>query len=182
MRAAIYARVSTADGGQDVENQLAELRRFAATQGWEIAKEYIDHESGGKADRREFMRLLDDAAQRHFDVVLFWALDRFTREGALDTLKYLEQLNGYGVGYRSFTEPYLDSCGMFKDAIIAILGSIAKQERIRLSERIRAGLDRVRLQGTRSGRPIGDHGRSFGETRLSRFDRRGIRGGKSRQN
>src|SRR5579862_1479357 len=100
MRAAIYARVSTADGGQDVENQLAELRRFAATQGWEIAKEYIDHESGGKADRREFMRLLDDAAQRHFDVVLFWALDRFTREGALDTLKYLEQLNGYGVGYK----------------------------------------------------------------------------------
>jgi DNA invertase Pin-like site-specific DNA recombinase len=87
--------------------------------------------------------------------VLFWALDRFTREGALDTLKYLEQLHGYGVGYRSFTEPYLDSCGMFKDAIIAILGTIAKQERIRLSERICAGLDRVRLQGTRSGRPIG---------------------------
>ena len=155
MRAAIYARVSTTDGRQDVENQLAELRRFAATQAWEIDKEYIDHESGGRADRREFQKLLKDAGQRRFDLVLFWALDRFTREGALDTLKYLEQLNGYGVGYRSFTEPYLDSCGMFKDAIIAILGTIAKQERIRLSERIRAGLDRVRLQGTRSGRPIG---------------------------
>jgi hypothetical protein len=53
-------------------------------------------------------------------VVLFSALDRFTREGALETLKYLDQLSGYGVGYRSFTEPYLDSCGVFKDAIIAI--------------------------------------------------------------
>jgi DNA invertase Pin-like site-specific DNA recombinase len=155
MRAAIYARVSTADGRQDAENQLAELRRFASTQQWEIDTEYIDHESGGQADRREFKRLLEDAAQRRFDVVLFWALDRFTREGALETLKYLDQFTAYGVGYRSFTEPYLDSCGMFKDAIIAILGTIAKQERIRLSERIRAGLDRVRLQGTRSGRPIG---------------------------
>jgi DNA invertase Pin-like site-specific DNA recombinase len=151
MRAAIYARVSTADGRQAVENQLAELRRFAATQGWEIDKEYIDHESGGRAERREFRRLLDDAAQRRFNVVLFWALDRFTREGALETLKYLDQFTRC---YRSFTEP-CDSCGMFKDAIIAILGTIAKQERIRLSERIRAGLDRVRAHGTRSGRPIG---------------------------
>jgi hypothetical protein len=39
---------------------------------------------------------------------------------------------------RSFTEPYLDSGGMFKDAVIAILGAIAKQERVRLSERVRA--------------------------------------------
>jgi DNA invertase Pin-like site-specific DNA recombinase len=75
MRAAIYARVSTTDGRQDVENQLAELRRFAATQAWEIDKEYIDHESGGRADRREFKKLLEDAAQRRFDLVLFWALD-----------------------------------------------------------------------------------------------------------
>ena len=86
MRAAIYARVSTADGRQDTENQLAELRRFASTQGWEIATEYIDHESGGRADRREFCQMFTDAAQRQFDVLLFWALDRLTREGALETL------------------------------------------------------------------------------------------------
>ena len=67
-----------------------------------------------------------DAAQRRFDVVLFWALDRLTREGALETLQYLNQLSRYGVGYRSFTEAYLDSCGMFREAVIAILGAIAK--------------------------------------------------------
>jgi DNA invertase Pin-like site-specific DNA recombinase len=49
--------VSTADGRQDADNQLADLRRFASTQGWEIAVEYIDHESGGRADRREFRRM-----------------------------------------------------------------------------------------------------------------------------
>ncbi len=96
-----------------------------------------------------------DASQRRFDVVVFWALERFTREGALQTLQYLNTLSGYGVGYRSFTEPYLDSCGMFKDAVIAILGTIAKQERLRLSERVRAGLHRARSQGTRSGKAIG---------------------------
>jgi DNA invertase Pin-like site-specific DNA recombinase len=155
MRAAIYARVSTADGRQDTENQLAELRRFANTQGWEIAAEYIDDESGGRADRKEFRRMFTDAAQRQFDVLLFWALDRLTREGALETLQYLNRLSGYGVGFRSFTEPYLDSCGIFKDAVIAILGVIAKQERLRISERVRAGLCRAQEKGTRSGNPVG---------------------------
>ena len=88
-------------------------------------------------------------------MVLFSALDRFTREGSLHTLQYLNQLSSYGVGYRSFTELYLDSCGRFKDAVIAILGTIAKQERVRLSERVRAGLMRARIQGTRSGKAIG---------------------------
>ena len=58
-----------------------------------------------------------------------------------------------GVGYRSFTEPYFDSCGIFKDAVISILATIAKQERIRLSERVQAGLARARSRGKRLGRP-----------------------------
>lgn len=88
-------------------------------------------------------------------MVLFWALDRLTREGARETLQYLNQLSEYGVAFRSFREPYLDSCGMFRDAIIAILGAIAKQERARMVERVRAGLSRARIHGTRSGKPVG---------------------------
>ncbi len=155
MRAGIYARVSTSDNRQVPENQLAELRRFASTQGWIIHAEYVDHESGGTADRAEFRRMLAVAARHEFDVLLFWSLDRLTREGALETLQYLNRLSSYGVGYRSFTEPYLDSCGLFKDAIVGILATIAKQERVRVSERVRAGLDRAKAQGTRSGRPVG---------------------------
>jgi DNA invertase Pin-like site-specific DNA recombinase len=143
MWTAIYVRVSTADKGQEVENQLAELRRFAATQGWTVSDEYIDNETGKHADRPRFRALLNDASQRRFDVVLFWALDRFTREGALETLQHLNALSSYGVGFRSFTEPYLDSCGIFRDAVIAILGTIAKQERLRISQRVRAGLERA---------------------------------------
>src|SRR5438045_8781175 len=97
--------------------------------------------------------MLAAASRREFDVVLFWALDRFSREGVYVTLQHLQSLTSYGVGYRSFTEQYLDSCGLFKDAVISILATIAKQERIRISERTIAGLQRARLQGRIGGRP-----------------------------
>jgi DNA invertase Pin-like site-specific DNA recombinase len=71
----------------------------------------------------------------------------------LETLTYLQSLTQYGVGYRSFTEQYLDSCGMFRDAVISILAVIAKQERVRLSERTIAGLQRARARGRIGGRP-----------------------------
>jgi DNA invertase Pin-like site-specific DNA recombinase len=94
------------------------------------------------------------AASRHdFDLVLFWSLDRFSREGVLETLQHLQRLTSYGVGWKSFTEQYLDSCGVFRDAVLSILATIAKQERIRLSERTMAGLERARKQGRIGGRP-----------------------------
>lgn len=53
-----------------------------------------------------------------------------------------------GLYWRSYTEEYLDSTGLFKDAVIAILAVIAKQERIRRSERASAAIARLRRQGT----------------------------------
>jgi DNA invertase Pin-like site-specific DNA recombinase len=155
MKAALYTRVSTKEKGQDTENQRLQLCRFCETQGWEIVREYEDQESGGTSTRAQFQAMLRDASQRCFDVLLFWSLDRLTREGALPTLQYLNTLSNYGVGYRSFTEPYLDTCGIFKDAIISILSTIARQERLRMSERVNAGLQRARVKGTRSGKPVG---------------------------
>ena len=155
MRAALYSRVSTRDKGQETANQLHELRKLCTAQDWTIVSEYEDHESGGKADRSQFKAMMTDAAKRKFDVVLFWALDRFSREGVYETHVHLKRLDVAGVRFRSFTEPYLDSCGMFRDAVISILAVIAKQERIRIQERVRAGLERARARGTRSGRPVG---------------------------
>jgi len=84
---------------------------------------------------------------------LFWSLDRFSREGVLATLQHLQRLNSCGVDWKSFTEQYLDSCGLFKDTVLSILSTIAKQERIRISERTLAGLERARREGKRLGRP-----------------------------
>ena len=153
MRIAIYARVSTKDKGQETENQAVQLREFAAKQGWTVSGEYIDRESGAKSDRSEFQRMFQDASRRRFDLLLFWSLDRLSREGVLETLQHLNRLTTYGVAYRSFTEQYFDSCGIFKDAVISILATVARQERVRLSERTKAGLAVARSKGRLIGRP-----------------------------
>lgn len=153
MKIALYARVSTKDKGQDSENQLVQLREFAGKQGWQVMREYIDRETGGTSDREQFQTMFADASRRKFDLLLFWSLDRLSREGVLETLQHLNRLTSYGVGYKSFTEQYLDSCGIFKDAVIGILAVIAKQERVRLSERTRAGIAIARSKGRQIGRP-----------------------------
>ncbi len=152
-RVAIYARVSTRDRGQDTENQVHQLREFATRQGWTVVGEYIDHESGATDERREFQAMFQAASRRQFDVLLFWSLDRLTREGVFETLSHLNRLTGYGVQYRSFTEQWFDSCGIFRDAVISIMATLAKQERIRISERTKAGLERARREGKILGRP-----------------------------
>jgi DNA invertase Pin-like site-specific DNA recombinase len=157
-RVAIYCRVST--DKQDNENQLLQLREFAAQQNWTIVREYCDYESGSKADRTQFQQMFADASKRRFDLLLFWALDRLSREGALKTLQHLERLESYGVAYRSFTEPYFDRCGIFKEAVVSIVATLAKQERILRSTRTKAGLARVRAAGQRLGPPLrlnGEH-------------------------
>ena len=153
---AIYARVSTRDKGQTNDNQLLELRAFAERLGYSVYQEYCDHESGGTAERPQFQQLFLDAHQRRFDVVLFWSLDRFSREGVTETLNHLQRLNAAGVQFKSFTEQYLDSTGVFRDALIAILAAIAKQERVRFSERIKAGQAR---SSKKPGRPRLDAGK-----------------------
>ncbi len=156
MNVAIYARVSTKDRGQDCENQLRELRQFVerrSAEDWDLVCEYVDYASGGSSDREQFKKLFADAAERRFDLVLFWSLDRFSREGVLETLQHLQRLSSHGVDWFSLKEEYLRSVGIFREAVLSILATIAKQERIRLSERVKAGLDRARAQGKDLGRP-----------------------------
>lgn len=152
MKIALYLRVST--DKQETENQAVQLREFAAKQGWEIVREYVDDAiSGTKSDRAGLKQMFEDASKRKFDLLLFWALDRLSREGVLETLQYLRRLESFGVGYKSFTEQYLDSCGVFKDAVIAIMAILAKQEAIKRSERTKAGLARAKASGVFLGRP-----------------------------
>jgi len=154
VRAAIYGRVSTKDGRQDAENQAIQLREFCHKIGWKLVAEFIDNASGKRSDNRtQFQKMFESASRREFDVLVFWSLDRLSREGVVETLNHLQRLGSYGVSFRSFTEQYLDSTGIFKEAIIGILSAIAKQERVRISERVKAGLDRARRNGWENGEP-----------------------------
>jgi DNA invertase Pin-like site-specific DNA recombinase len=84
-------------------------------------------------------------------VVLFWG---FSREGVTETLNHLRKLQAAGVQLKSFTEQYLDSTGLFREAIIGFLAAIAKQERVRLSERVKAGQARSTKKPGRPSIPI----------------------------
>jgi DNA invertase Pin-like site-specific DNA recombinase len=151
MKIALLSRVSTTK--QDNSNQLDQLRDFASKQGWEIVAEYVDTVTGsGKKARDQFNGMMRDASQKRFSLVLFWKLDRFSREGVRKTLRHLQQLDDWGVGWRSFQEPFFDSCGMMRDVVISIMAALAEQERITISERTKAGLARTRKAGTRLGR------------------------------
>ena len=153
MRISIYARVSTRDKGQDTENQLAQLREFCRRQDWMIAHEYVDHVTGKHSDRAEFKAMFIGASRREFDAVVTWALDRLSREGVAQTFEHIKTLLGYGVQYISFTEPHFRTTGPAGELMIAIAAWIAQQERLRLSERTIAGLQRARRAGRIGGRP-----------------------------
>ncbi|MEM6866812.1 MAG: recombinase family protein [Cyanobacteria bacterium P01_C01_bin.121] len=121
-----------------------------------MAETYIDQESGrkGKRERGEFSRLFEDAARRKFDLVLFWSLDRFSREGIRKTINYLQQLDGYGVRFKSLTEPLLDTENeLVAHIVIGVLSYLARQEAVKISNRTKAGLQRARSQGKTLGRP-----------------------------
>jgi len=165
MRAAIYVCVSTGDVCQD--DQLQQLREFAGAQGWMITSEYVDHESGAKSDRLQFRQMLADAARRRFDLLLVWALDQLTREGVAQTFEYIQRLTASGVQFVSFTEEHFRTTGPAGDLIIAIAASITEQERLRISKRVRAGLARARVRGTRSGRPVGRPKKVFNREKAS---------------
>jgi DNA invertase Pin-like site-specific DNA recombinase len=153
VRAAYYLRVSTEL--QELDNQRGEIMPFIERRGWKLIHSFEDVMSGRKSekDRPGFAAMLKAAHQRKFDIVVFWALDRLTREGTRATLNYLQRLESKGVDYVSYQEQWLDSTGPFKDVMISMFATLAKQERARISERTIAGLKIARAKGKRLGRP-----------------------------
>lgn len=151
MKVAIYGRVSTTK--QEVENQIRQMKEYCKKQGYEIFKIYRDVGISGKdAVKPAYEEMLRDAMTRSFHFLLFWSLDRFSREGVLPTLLKLKQLDDIGISWKSYTEQYLDSSGIFKDAIISIFSTLAKQERIQISERTKAAYQRKKEKGETWGR------------------------------
>jgi DNA invertase Pin-like site-specific DNA recombinase len=173
MRCAIYARVSD-DKRQDASNQLTELREYAKRHDWEIVSEYIDGGTGSNAQRPHFQQLFNDASRRKFDVVLVWALDRFSREGIPETFAHIQKLREHGVEFESYTEQNFRTMGVMGELMLAFFAAMAKFERQRLIERINAGLERARRQGTRSGNAIGPPRKIFDREEVRRLHESGI--------
>lgn len=152
MRAAIYARVSTTNHGQDVNMQLHELRQFADARGWQLVGEYVDAGICGAKEKRPALdRLMADAHKRRFDVVTVWKFDRFARSVS-HLLRALENFNALGISFVSLTEQ-MDTTTPTGKMIFTVLGAVAELERSLIAERVRAGLRNARAKGKRIGRP-----------------------------
>lgn len=152
MRAAIYARVSTSNHGQDVGMQTRELRQFCEARGWTVTAEYVDEGiSGAKDSRPELNRLIADAHKRRFDAVIVWRFDRFARSVS-HLLRALETFNSLGIAFVSLSEQ-IDTTTPTGKMIFTVLGAVAELERSLIAERVRAGLRNARAKGKRLGRP-----------------------------
>ena len=151
-RAAIYARVSTTNHGQDVSMQTRELRQFAEARGWTVVGEYLDEGISGTKDQRPALdRLMADAHKRKFDVVVCWRFDRFARSVS-HLLRALETFNALGIAFVSLSEN-VDTTTPTGKMIFTVLGAVAELERSLIVERVKAGLRNARAKGKRLGRP-----------------------------
>ena len=148
MKAAIYARVSTAE--QTCENQLLELRQYAAARRWS-AIEYVDVGVSGAKDRRQALdELVVAARRRQIDVVVCWRLDRLGRN-LRHLIVLIDELQALGVAFISLGEG-IDCTTPAGKLQLHILAALAEFERERIRERIHAGLARARRQGQKLGR------------------------------
>lgn len=117
--------------------------------------EFVDHAPATDLRSRTAWRgLLDRAARRQIDLVLVWRIDRAFRS-VLDAAMTLERLRAWGVGLRSYAEPWLDTTSPFGEALYYITAAYAQLERGILAERVRAGMARARHEGRHIGRPGG---------------------------
>ena len=67
---------------------------------------------------------------------------------------YVDQLRAAGIRVLSHQEPWLDTGGPVGELVLAIFAWVARQERERIGERVRAGQTRARAQGVHIGRRL----------------------------
>ena len=152
MKAAIYSRCSTAE--QSTDNQTLALEAWAKERGFDVVEIYTENETAWRSGhQKELARLVLDARRGKFEVVLVWALDRLSREGAAAILNLVNSLKP--VRLYSYQESWTEAPGIVGDILYAIIGWVAQMESQRRSERTLAGLARVKASGKKLGRPVG---------------------------
>lgn len=150
--AAIYARVSTLNSGQDPTMQTRELYEYCKRRDWEVFDCYVDKGVSGKKDSRpQLNRMMEDAHARRFDVVIVWRFDRFCRSVS-HLLRALETFNALGIQFVSLCEQ-IDTNTPTGKLVFTVLGAVSEGERNLIAERVRAGLRNARAKGKTLGRP-----------------------------
>ena len=152
-RAALYLRVSKNE--QTIDNQRLELERVASARGWKIVSVFKDEGiSGafGRGVRSQYDAMLKKGVQAQHDVVMAWDVSRLSRSLS-DLVQTLEELHACGIDHYLHQQA-IDTTTPAGKAMFQMCGVFAEFERGILSERVKAGLNRAKQQGTKLGRPI----------------------------
>jgi len=150
-RAALYARCSTHDKGQDPELQLAPLREYCQRRGFTVAGEYIDNGVSGMKDRRpQLDRLLESARKRQVDLIIVWKLDRLGRS-LKHLITILDEFKALDIGFVSYQDN-LDFSTPSGRLMFHLLGAFAEFERDLIKERVKAGIFNAKAKGKKIGR------------------------------
>jgi DNA invertase Pin-like site-specific DNA recombinase len=155
VKAAIWARVST--GHQDEQNQVPAMEKFAEHRGWQITRRYelAGVSAWNGAHRTMLRQVLDNAHKGEFSVLIVWAVDRLTREGALALLQIIRKLHDAGCMLVSVQESWLNTNSEIQEALVAFAATMARLESERKSARIKEGLDKRKAKGLPVGRAKG---------------------------
>ena len=148
----IYGRNSIATGNP--ENQLIELRNIAKKNDWVVIKEYVDVGISGNKSRHQrpqFDAMLNSAMRKDFDLVMFWSVDRASRN-LTHLVQMMNDLDSKNIGMY-FHQQSIDTSTPSGRAMIQMAGVFAEFERSMLRERILASHERAKLEGKSIGRP-----------------------------
>lgn len=159
IKAAVWLRVST--DHQEASNQIPDIERFLAHHGFEETRRYVISESAWNVKsngeyRRNLDQALADAWSGHFEVLVVWALDRITREGAEAVLRLKRMFAERGCTLMSTKETWISGTSGIEEPMIALKGWSDQQESARRGDRIRAAMAERKAKGL----PVG--GRKLG--------------------
>lgn len=136
-----YARVSKGDDQSDAL-QLRALKEAGCE------RIFTEAASGGRWDRPELLRLLDQL--RPGDEVVVWKLDRLSRS-MKDVIHLMERIGNAGAGFRSLTEA-IETTSPAGRMLLHMVGAFAEFERAMIQQRTTAGLAAARAAGRIGGR------------------------------
>jgi DNA invertase Pin-like site-specific DNA recombinase len=152
VRAALYARISTLNHGQNPEVQLGELREYCQRRGFTIAQEYVDRGICGSREQRPALdKLIADCRKRIVDAVVVYRYDRFARS-LRQLVNALDEFRSLGIDFISIHEG-VDTSTPNGRLVFGIFASIAEFERELIRDRVRSGLAAAKAKGKHVGRP-----------------------------
>lgn len=150
-RALLYARVSTADKGQDWHAQLEELERVAEQRGWQVVHHFHDVTSGARADRPGLQAAREWCRAGGADIFAATATDRIARS-AKNLIDLVDELEALGVKLACTREGTVDATTPQGRAFMQVRAVFAELERNLIAERIREGLAVRKARGVKLGR------------------------------